>query len=164
MPVYPASGAVAMLPLTPANDWTPTNHFCGGSGMTKSIGAITHTPTTTLGPILPPQTVGALLPNLKIAHHPSMCKMMICSMVVLWISSSAYQTVLCWWSMEAAMVLLDTVTLRRLARHPVSTSCLTVNFWLLVLLQSTTLTCQAAVAGRILVLGHPASPDCTILL
>jgi hypothetical protein len=31
--VYPASGAVAMLPLTPANNWTPTILFCGGSNM-----------------------------------------------------------------------------------------------------------------------------------
>lgn len=29
--VYPASGAVAMLPLTPANNYTPTLLFCGGS-------------------------------------------------------------------------------------------------------------------------------------
>lgn len=29
--VYPASGAVAMLPLTPANNYTPTIIFCGGS-------------------------------------------------------------------------------------------------------------------------------------
>jgi hypothetical protein len=28
--VYPASGAVAMLPLTPANNYTPTILFCGG--------------------------------------------------------------------------------------------------------------------------------------
>lgn len=28
--VYPASAAVAMLPLTPANHWTPTILFCGG--------------------------------------------------------------------------------------------------------------------------------------
>ena len=31
--VYPASGAVAMLPLTPANNYTPTMLFCGGSNM-----------------------------------------------------------------------------------------------------------------------------------
>ena len=31
--VYPASGATAMLPLTPANNWTPTILFCGGSAM-----------------------------------------------------------------------------------------------------------------------------------
>ncbi|KAF8339607.1 glyoxal oxidase N-terminus-domain-containing protein [Cantharellus anzutake] len=31
--VYPASGAVAMLPLTPANKWTPTILFCGGTFM-----------------------------------------------------------------------------------------------------------------------------------
>src|SRR5882757_3923075 len=31
--VYPASGAVAMLPLTPANNYTPTILFCGGSDM-----------------------------------------------------------------------------------------------------------------------------------
>lgn len=31
--VYPASGAVAMLPLTPANNYTPTLLFCGGSDM-----------------------------------------------------------------------------------------------------------------------------------
>ena len=29
--VYPASAATAMLPLTPANNWTPTILFCGGS-------------------------------------------------------------------------------------------------------------------------------------
>ena len=29
--VYPASGAVAMLPLTPANNYNPTILFCGGS-------------------------------------------------------------------------------------------------------------------------------------
>jgi hypothetical protein len=29
--VYPASGAVAMLPLTPSNNYTPTIIFCGGS-------------------------------------------------------------------------------------------------------------------------------------
>ncbi|EIN04797.1 hypothetical protein PUNSTDRAFT_108074 [Punctularia strigosozonata HHB-11173 SS5] len=31
--VYPASGAVAMLPLTPANNYTPSVLFCGGSDM-----------------------------------------------------------------------------------------------------------------------------------
>lgn len=31
--VYPASGATAMLPLTPANNYTPTILFCGGSNM-----------------------------------------------------------------------------------------------------------------------------------
>ena len=31
--VYPASGATAMLPLTPANNWTPTILFCGGSAI-----------------------------------------------------------------------------------------------------------------------------------
>ncbi|PPQ99405.1 hypothetical protein CVT24_005392 [Panaeolus cyanescens] len=31
--VYPASGAVAMLPLTPANNYIPTILFCGGSDM-----------------------------------------------------------------------------------------------------------------------------------
>ena len=31
--VYPASGGVAMLPLTPENDYTPTIIFCGGSDM-----------------------------------------------------------------------------------------------------------------------------------
>lgn len=32
--VYPASGAVAMLPLTPANNYNPTILFCGGQDMT----------------------------------------------------------------------------------------------------------------------------------
>jgi hypothetical protein len=32
--VYPASGAAAVLPLTPENNWTPTVMFCGGSNMT----------------------------------------------------------------------------------------------------------------------------------
>lgn len=31
--VYPASGATAMLPLTPTNNYTPTIIFCGGSDM-----------------------------------------------------------------------------------------------------------------------------------
>ncbi|KNZ74080.1 Galactose oxidase [Termitomyces sp. J132] len=31
--VYPASGAVAMLPLTPSNNWNPTILFCGGNDM-----------------------------------------------------------------------------------------------------------------------------------
>ncbi|KAF8178051.1 glyoxal oxidase, partial [Pholiota molesta] len=31
--VYPASGAVAMLPMTPANNYTQTLIFCGGSDM-----------------------------------------------------------------------------------------------------------------------------------
>ncbi|KAI0916466.1 hypothetical protein AcV5_002958 [Taiwanofungus camphoratus] len=31
--VYPASGATAMMPLTPANNYTPTVMFCGGSDM-----------------------------------------------------------------------------------------------------------------------------------
>jgi Domain of unknown function (DUF1929)/Alphaherpesvirus glycoprotein E len=34
--VYPASGATAMLPLTPANNYTPTVIFCGGSDMPDS--------------------------------------------------------------------------------------------------------------------------------
>ncbi|KAF5368716.1 hypothetical protein D9615_010316 [Tricholomella constricta] len=34
--VYPASGAVAMLPLTPANNYNPTILFCGGSDMPES--------------------------------------------------------------------------------------------------------------------------------
>jgi hypothetical protein len=29
--VYPASGATAMLPLTPGNNWTASVLFCGGS-------------------------------------------------------------------------------------------------------------------------------------
>jgi hypothetical protein len=29
--VYPASGGVAMLPLTPDNNYTPTILFCGGT-------------------------------------------------------------------------------------------------------------------------------------
>ena len=33
--VYPASGGVAMLPLTPENDYTPTIIFCGGSTMNE---------------------------------------------------------------------------------------------------------------------------------
>lgn len=32
--VYPASGGSTMLPLTPANNYTPTLIFCGGSNMT----------------------------------------------------------------------------------------------------------------------------------
>ncbi|KAK7062638.1 hypothetical protein VNI00_000126 [Paramarasmius palmivorus] len=31
--VYPASGAVAMLPLTPSNGWNPTVLFCGGNDL-----------------------------------------------------------------------------------------------------------------------------------
>lgn len=31
--VYPASGATAMLPLTPANNWTATILFCGGTDL-----------------------------------------------------------------------------------------------------------------------------------
>ena len=31
--VYPASGATSMLPLTPANNWTQTLLFCGGSAI-----------------------------------------------------------------------------------------------------------------------------------
>lgn len=31
--VYPASGATAMLPLTPANNWTATMLFCGGTDL-----------------------------------------------------------------------------------------------------------------------------------
>lgn len=31
--VYPASGATAMLPLTPANNWTATVLFCGGTNL-----------------------------------------------------------------------------------------------------------------------------------
>ena len=31
--VYPASGASAMLPLTPANNWTATMLFCGGTDL-----------------------------------------------------------------------------------------------------------------------------------
>ncbi|KAH9956156.1 glyoxal oxidase [Russula dissimulans] len=34
--VYPASGANAMLPLTPANNYTPTLLFCGGQHMDDS--------------------------------------------------------------------------------------------------------------------------------
>ncbi|QRV90025.1 glyoxal oxidase [Ceratobasidium sp. AG-Ba] len=34
--VYPASGAVAMLPLTPGNNYTPTILFCGGSDMPEA--------------------------------------------------------------------------------------------------------------------------------
>jgi len=34
--VYPASGANAMLPLTPANNYTPTILFCGGQHMEDS--------------------------------------------------------------------------------------------------------------------------------
>lgn len=32
---YPASGATAMLPLTPANNWTATLLFCGGTDLAE---------------------------------------------------------------------------------------------------------------------------------
>jgi len=32
---YPASAATMMLPLTPANNWTATILFCGGSNIEK---------------------------------------------------------------------------------------------------------------------------------
>ncbi|KAF9511806.1 copper radical oxidase [Hydnum rufescens UP504] len=35
--VYPASGAVAMLPLTPANNYTPTILFCGGTHIDDAL-------------------------------------------------------------------------------------------------------------------------------
>ncbi|PPR04778.1 hypothetical protein CVT24_007094 [Panaeolus cyanescens] len=35
--VYPASGATAMLPLTPKNNYTPTMIFCGGSDMADEM-------------------------------------------------------------------------------------------------------------------------------
>lgn len=35
--VYPASGATAMLPLTPKNNYTPTMIFCGGTDMTDEM-------------------------------------------------------------------------------------------------------------------------------
>ncbi|CCF48116.1 hypothetical protein NDA11_003367 [Ustilago hordei] len=35
--VYPASGAVAMLPLTPENKYTPTILFCGGSVLSDQL-------------------------------------------------------------------------------------------------------------------------------
>ena len=35
--VYPASGATAMLPLTPQNSYTPTILFCGGSVMSDQM-------------------------------------------------------------------------------------------------------------------------------
>lgn len=36
--VYPGSGAVAMLPLTPANNYTQTVLFCGGQGNMSDVG------------------------------------------------------------------------------------------------------------------------------
>lgn len=33
--VYPASGATAMLPLTPENNYTPTILFCGGTYLSE---------------------------------------------------------------------------------------------------------------------------------
>jgi hypothetical protein len=30
---YPASGGTIMMPLTPANNWTATIMFCGGSNV-----------------------------------------------------------------------------------------------------------------------------------
>ncbi len=35
--VYPASGATAMMPLTPQNSYTPTILFCGGSVMSDAM-------------------------------------------------------------------------------------------------------------------------------
>ncbi|KAG6853602.1 hypothetical protein C0991_002925 [Blastosporella zonata] len=42
--VYPASGAVAMLPLTPQNNYTPTILFCGGSDMPDYAWGNYHNP------------------------------------------------------------------------------------------------------------------------
>ncbi|UZJ54791.1 hypothetical protein CBS101457_004111 [Exobasidium rhododendri] len=44
--VYPASGATAMLPLTPENNYTPTILFCGGSIMTDAQWGSYGTPNT----------------------------------------------------------------------------------------------------------------------
>ena len=49
--VYPASGAVAMLPLTPVNDYTPTLLFCGSSDMPEAYyGPYYNTWTASVSP------------------------------------------------------------------------------------------------------------------
>ncbi|KAA1477801.1 DUF1929-domain-containing protein [Dentipellis sp. KUC8613] len=50
---YPASGAVAMLPLTPANNYTPSILFCGGSDMSKASENSTSATNTLYPPASP---------------------------------------------------------------------------------------------------------------
>ena len=73
--VYPASGAVVMLPLTPANKYTPTVLFCGGFDM----------PADYHGNYSWPFYVS--LQNLRMALRRHTNRTTTCSRAVPWVSS-----------------------------------------------------------------------------
>lgn len=72
--VYPASGATAMLPLTPANQYTPTILFCGGFATTDALwgdftaprfNALTTSASDDCSSITPSNSDGSDNPNAK---------------------------------------------------------------------------------------------------
>ncbi|KAK0535529.1 hypothetical protein OC834_001483 [Tilletia horrida] len=79
--VYPASGAVAMLPLTPENDYTPTILFCGGTILDEpSWGNYTSPATNVLNvdaskdcsSITPVDSTGKTIPNVQYDREEQM--------------------------------------------------------------------------------------------
>ncbi|WFD31441.1 (methyl)glyoxal oxidase [Malassezia sp. CBS 17886] len=79
--VYPASGATAMLPLTPANKYTPTILFCGGSYMDdKDWGNYTGPATNAYkveaskdcSSITPENSDGSAVKNVQYQHEQSL--------------------------------------------------------------------------------------------
>ncbi|KAI3626134.1 hypothetical protein CBS9595_001495 [Malassezia furfur] len=76
--VYPASAATAMLPLTPANNYTPTILFCGGSTVdadkwgnytAPGINMYHHTANTECHSITPEKSDGSAGDNVNYVHE-----------------------------------------------------------------------------------------------
>ncbi|THU95774.1 hypothetical protein K435DRAFT_966254 [Dendrothele bispora CBS 962.96] len=88
--VYPASGAVAMLPLTPSNNWNPIILFCGGNDTDNKAWETTPGPSSILGEKLHPPLAIVSLPNRKTAPHPPTPKATPCSNLVPWVNSSFF--------------------------------------------------------------------------
>ena len=76
--VYPASAATAMLPLTPANNYTPTILFCGGSTASDeqwgnytapNINMYQHSANTECHSITPEKSDGSAADNVDYVHE-----------------------------------------------------------------------------------------------
>ena len=104
--VYPASGAVAMLLLTPVNKYTPTVLFCGGFDM----------PADYHGNYSWPFYVS--LQNLWMALRRHTNRTMTCSRAVPWVSSLPSPTGLC--SSSTVLRTEPLGSLTRLSTHSFS--------------------------------------------
>jgi len=88
--VYPASSAVAIFPLTPANNYTPVVLFCGGIILTDEQWGDYHFPNANVWEIAASKDCQRLTPSLRMVWPVGTSNTMTCCAADPWANSSPF--------------------------------------------------------------------------